>query len=148
MTKPRPFSVRYAGLLMVAGMVLTITGRLAHPAYGSDLGGMEMEVAKPAENTCTQALEDYQKQLFHMVEGEWQPPLPVHPGQWESHLRYTVRHDGKVENVMVVRTSGNPALDESAVKQLEQYQGQYPKLPACVEPWGLEVEHTFTAIKR
>jgi TonB family protein len=53
-----------------------------------------------------------------------------------------IEQDGKVRNIQLVQTSGNPAIDDSALRALYQ-ANPLPPLPQGLRP-SFAVEFTFT----
>jgi hypothetical protein len=98
---------------------------------------------------CQQQMTGYKAELSTLANKGWNPPRPPHHGEWTAKVVYNVQSTQQaIENVHIVKSSGNPAVDQSATDKINHMQSQLPPIPQCFTQPSLEVEHTFKLIYR
>ncbi|TAN42189.1 MAG: TonB family protein [Nitrospirae bacterium] len=83
----------------------------------------------------------YMSKLKGKIESIWvYPPEAIAKGIYgDLRLRFTIKKDGKLERIELVRTSGYRMLDEAAIRALKDGEPYWP-LP---DEWGMET-YTIT----
>jgi len=78
----------------------------------------------------------YMRRLKERIEGIWRyPPEAAEKGIYgDLYIRFTIKKDGRLSNIELLRTSGYRDLDEAAMKALKDAEPFWP-LP---EEWGKE----------
>jgi TonB family protein len=123
--------------LMVWGMLAALTPTVAE----------EPPTAPPHNaEACQQLMTLYRAEMNAMVDTGWTPVIPPEPGVWTIVLRYDLTRNNTVENVRVVKSSGHPPLDQSAVERVYQLQGSFKPLPQCYPHDTYQQTHTFKVI--
>lgn len=93
---------------------------------------------KPDSNITFDTIEfryyGYMQRLKEKIEDIWKYPLDAaEKGIYgDLYIRFTIKKDGKLGAVELVRTSGHPSLDNSAMKALRAAEPYWP-LP---DEWG------------
>lgn len=79
---------------------------------------------------------DYMRRLKERIEGAWEyPPDAAMRGLYgDLYIKFTIKKDGLLGNMELMRTSGHRSLDEAAMKALKNAEPFWP-LP---EEWGKE----------
>lgn len=107
-------------------------GGLAERSGGSSTGGPRLDVA----NFCC---PDYIETMVQRIRSNWDQQLGV---AGESVVKFTIRRDGMLTNVVIDKTSGNPLLDLEARKAVLNTR-QLPALPDQFDRPTLTVFLTF-----
>ncbi len=100
----------------------------------------ERERAKPDKgitfNTREFKYYGYLQRLREKIEGIWKYPVDAaEKGIYgDLYLRFTIKKNGKLGAVELIRTSGHKILDDAAIKALKDAEPFWP-LP---EEWGTE----------
>lgn len=70
----------------------------------------------------------YMKLLKQKIESIWEyPPEEAAEGRYgDLKIRFSIKKDGRLGDISVVRTSGYPALDKAAVKALRDGEPYWP----------------------
>ncbi|HXX53592.1 MAG TPA: TonB family protein [Thermodesulfovibrionales bacterium] len=78
--------------------------------------------------------EGYMMKLKSRIEGIWRYPQDAaRRGLYgDLYIRFTIKKNGKLEDVELVRTSGNKSLDDAAMRALKDGEPYWP-LP---DEWG------------
>lgn len=76
----------------------------------------------------------YLQRLKEKIEGIWRyPPDAAEKGIYgDLYIRFTIKKDGRLGAIELVRTSGHKSLDDAAIKALKDAEPYWP-LP---EEWG------------
>jgi protein TonB len=81
--------------------------------------------------------ESYMMKLKSRIEGIWRYPQDAAKRglHGDLYIRFTIKKNGRLEDVELVRTSGNRSLDEAAMQALKEGEPYWP-LP---DEWGKDV---------
>lgn len=89
----------------------------------------------------------YMKMLKEKIESIWQyPKEAARYGMYgDLYVKFSIRKDGKLSEVVLLRTSGYQELDDAAIKALKDAEPYWP-LPADWEKDTLEIKGHFIYI--
>lgn len=119
----------------------SIRKRLYDPEVIGDIAMKETERAPKKDDSITFDTSDYRyagymKKLREKIESIWiYPPEAQSRGLYgDLKIRFTIRKNGKLGAVELVRTSGYKMLDDAAMKALKDGEPYWP----VPEEWGME----------
>ncbi|MFO0751770.1 MAG: TonB family protein [Thermodesulfovibrionales bacterium] len=126
----------------------TAREKLFDPAIIGDLAQKEQEDIKP-DNSITFDTKEfkyygYMQRLKEKIEGAWHYPheAAARGIYGDLYIRFTIKRDGKLGAVELVRTSGHKMLDDAAVKALRNAEPFWP-LPESIEDDALTITGRF-----
>lgn len=119
--------------------------RLFDPGVINEQVAKSLEKEKPppslADNSITFSTKEfryisYMRRLKEKIEGSWAYPRQAIERKiyGDLEIKFTIRKDGRLGSLQLMRTSGHSMLDEAALKALRDGAPYWP-LPA---DWGLE----------
>ncbi|OLP19062.1 hypothetical protein BST81_07555 [Leptolyngbya sp. 'hensonii'] len=115
-------------------------GMTLSPENQQALGPVKVPIV---QRYCQQLLSLYKTNLQLAVKEGWKPPQPPSSGRWITLLEYRISRDLKISNMAVVKSSGYPALDQSAIQRVFALEGQLRPLPSCLPGSSLFINHRF-----
>lgn len=122
--------------------------KLFDPDIIGDLAQKENESMKPDSNITFDTKDfkyyGYMQRLKEKIEGAWHyPSEAASRGIYgDLYIRFTIKKDGKLGAVELVRTSGHKVLDDAAVKALRNAEPFWP-LPEAIEDDALTITGRF-----
>jgi TonB family protein len=96
-------------------------------------------------STRSKALCDYTHLTRDLIQRAWTTPTQLSaPGALKGRvsINYTVRSDGSLESVALVRGSGNPDMDRTLLSAIRQ-AGPFPPFPEEIPAGKLEIRANF-----
>lgn len=119
--------------------------RLFDPAITSEIAGKGAAARAGKDDAITFDTRDYRyagymHKLRDKIQSIWvYPPSAVAEGKYgDLKIRFTIKKDGRLGKVELVRTSGYRLLDNAALEALKDGEPYWP-LP---DEWGME-EYTI-----
>lgn len=142
-TEPGVRSERTPGTARQGG---SLRSRLFDQAVTSDIAGRDTSARPGRDDAITFDTRDYRytgymNKLRDKIQSIWvYPPSAAAEGKYgDLKIRFTIKKDGRLARVELVRTSGYRLLDEAAMKALKDGEPYWP-LP---DEWGME---TYTIL--
>jgi len=114
----------------------------AEPAYSTSLQWISLD--KPLSVEAATAYLTYLNNVEKSIEGTWKYPEQATRNREDGkvNLDVTIRQDGWLENIRVVRSSGSKPLDNQAIKSVVSGE-QYDPLPEIIGLETINIRFTF-----